>query len=345
MEYPALHQLDVAAVGLDQVADDRIAKAYPTWDDEELFNKARLVNAALLAKIHTVEWTPALLSNPTTTEAMYANWWGILGKRTRDNLGRLVDDEVFSGIPGGIKNHYGVPYAITEEFVAVYRLHSLVPDDFSFRSLTNNEELRVAELPELLGDAGTRLIDTLGVENALYSFGTSHPGALRLHNFPNHLRKLPRHDGGVVDLATTDILRDRERGVPRYNDFRELLHLPRAKSFETLTDNPTWAKELREVYGDVDQVDLLTGTLVEPLPPGMAFGDTQFRIFVLMASRRLNSDRFFTTGFNAEVYSPVGFEWVATNTMSSVLLRHYPKLAGALNHVTNPFAPWNVARF
>lgn len=324
---------------------DALAKAYPTWDDEELFNKARLVNAALLAKIHTVEWTPALLSNPTTTTAMHANWWGVLGKQAHDNLGRVVDDEVFCGIPGGIKNHYGVPFAITEEFVAVYRLHSLVPDEFSFRNLTNNEELRAAELPDLLGDSGTQLLDALGVENAFYSFGTSHPGALRLHNYPNHLRKLPRHDGGLVDLATTDILRDRERGVPRYNDFRELLHLPRAKSFETLTDDPVWAKELREVYGDVDQVDLLTGTLVEPLPPGMAFGDTQFRIFVLMASRRLNSDRFFTTDFNADVYSPVGLEWVNTNTMSSVLLRHYPNLAGALNHVANPFAPWNVARF
>jgi hypothetical protein len=152
---------------------------------------------------------------------------------------------------------------------------------------------------------------------------------------------LPRHDGEITDLATIDILRDRERGVPRYNDFRESLHLPRAKSFETLTDNPVWAKELADVYGDVDRVDLLTGCLVEPLPPGMAFGDTQFRIFVLMASRRLNSDRFFTTDFSDQVYSPVGMQWVRNNTMRDVLLRHYPALAGALRQVSNPFAPWS----
>lgn len=34
--------------------------------------------------------------------------------------------------------------------------------------------------------------------------------------------------------------------------------------------------------------------LAEPLPPGFGFSDTAFRIFILMASRRLKSDRFFT---------------------------------------------------
>jgi hypothetical protein len=44
---------------------DALATAYPGWGDDELFEHARLINAAVLAKIHTVEWTPALLSNPT----------------------------------------------------------------------------------------------------------------------------------------------------------------------------------------------------------------------------------------------------------------------------------------
>ena len=33
------------------------------WGDEQLFQTARLVNAALMAKIHMVEWTPALLGH------------------------------------------------------------------------------------------------------------------------------------------------------------------------------------------------------------------------------------------------------------------------------------------
>ena len=37
---------------------DRLQADYPHWPDEELFQRARLINAALIAKIHTVEWTP-----------------------------------------------------------------------------------------------------------------------------------------------------------------------------------------------------------------------------------------------------------------------------------------------
>ena len=59
-----------------------------------------------------------------------------------------------------------------------------------------------------------------------------------------------------------------------------------------------------------------------------------------MASRRLNSDRFFTDDFRPEVYSPAGFRWVQDNDMTTVLLRHYPQLRPALHGVDNPFAPW-----
>ena len=58
----------------------------------------------------------------------------------------------------------------------------------------------------------------------LYSFGVANPGAITVHNYPNFLRELMRPDGEVIDLASIDIMRDRERGVPRYNRFRELLH-------------------------------------------------------------------------------------------------------------------------
>src|SRR5262249_50107419 len=41
---------------------DRLRIDYPAADGEWLFQKARVINAALIAKIHTVEWTPALLA-------------------------------------------------------------------------------------------------------------------------------------------------------------------------------------------------------------------------------------------------------------------------------------------
>lgn len=43
---------------------DRLAAEYPSWSDDDIFDHARLVNAALMAKIHTVEWTPSITAHP-----------------------------------------------------------------------------------------------------------------------------------------------------------------------------------------------------------------------------------------------------------------------------------------
>jgi hypothetical protein len=117
---------------------------YPSWTDEEIFQRARLINAALIAKIHTVEWTPAVISHPTTVAALRANWFGIAGERVYKLFGRISAREEISGIPGGETDHFGVPFALTEEFVAVYRMHPLVRDDWSLRASSDDRELRPA---------------------------------------------------------------------------------------------------------------------------------------------------------------------------------------------------------
>jgi hypothetical protein len=319
---------------------ERLAEEFPDWSDDELYDRARLINAALMAKIHTVEWTPAIIAHPTTRYAMRANWYGILGKRLNKKLGRRSSNEVLGGIPGSPTDHHGVRYSLTEEFVAVYRMHPLLPDDFTFRSLQTDEVLEERTFREL-GALHTRArLDELGIPNAFYSLGIAHPGAITLHNYPRFLQHFERPDGTIMDLAATDIIRIRERGVPRYNEFRRLFHLKPAASFEELTDNPQWAEELRRVYGDVERVDLMVGLYAEPLPKGFGFSDTAFRVFILMASRRLKSDRFFTRDYNAETYTQAGLDWIDENSMIDVLKRHYPELEPALRGVENAFAPW-----
>jgi Animal haem peroxidase len=58
---------------------------------------------------------------------------------------------------------------------------------------------------------------------------------------------------------------------------------------------------LREVYGDdVEACDLLIGNLAEKKIPGFAISETSFHIFILMASRRLEADRFLTEHYTKE---------------------------------------------
>jgi hypothetical protein len=323
---------------------DHLHAAYPDWDDEEIFQRARLVTAALIAKIHTVEWTPAVISHPTTVVALRANWWGLAGERVHDLFGRVTGSEVISGIPGGETDHYGIPYALTEEFVAVYRMHPLVRDDWSLRAANDDTSLRECSFRDIAGPEALKVLQTIPTADLFYSFGTLHPGLVTLHNFPKFLQEYERPDGHLQDLAATDILRSRELGVPRYNEFRRLLRLKPAASFEDLTGNAAWAKEIKRVYeGDIEKVDLTVGMFAEKLPAGFAFSDTAFRIFILMASRRLNSDRFFTEYYTPEVYSKAGIQWIDDNSMMTVLLRHHPELRTAMAGLMNAFAPWNTA--
>jgi Animal haem peroxidase len=320
---------------------DRLKSQYPYWSDEELFQRARLVVAALLAKIHTIEWTPAVISHPTTVFALRANWFGVAGERIARSFGRISDSEVISGIPGAATEHYGVPFSLTEEFTAVYRMHPLMPDDFDIRSLDGDRPLAQLRFPEMAGPNSKDIAERFATADLYYSFGTTHPGAIVLHNFPKFLQEFTRPDGTVIDLAATDVIRIRELGVPRYCAFRRMMHMPVPRTFEELAEDPAVAAELSDVYGgDIDQVDLMVGMYAEKRPTGFAFSDTAFRIFVLMASRRLNSDRFFTEDFRPEVYSPEGLAWVRDNDMRTVLLRHYPQLRPALARSDNAFAPW-----
>jgi hypothetical protein len=323
---------------------DRLRQEYPGWTDDQLYDKARLVVAALTAKIHTVEWTPAVIAHPTTIFAIHANWWGVMGELRggrSSRKGLLSGSDLLYGIPGSATDHHGVPYSLTEEFVAVYRMHPLLPDEFTFRSVDDGHILQTRTFPEV-GALHTRerLLE-LSVANAIYSLGVANPGAITLHNYPRFLQHFDRPDGRLMDLAATDILRNRERGVPRYNQFRRLFRLKPAASFEELTDNPACAEQMRAVYdGRIEDVDLMVGMYAEPLPPGFAFSDTAFRVFILMASRRLKSDRFLSRDYRPEVYTKAGLDWINENSLVSILLRHYPSLAPALKGVPNAFAPW-----
>ena len=317
----------------------------PQWTSDQIFDTARLINCALMAKIHTVEWTPAILAHPTLKIAMNANWWGLMGEKLHKLLGRVTKGETISGIPGSTVDQFGAPYSLTEEFVSVYRLHPLIPDDIALFHVQTGAHKTNLPMPDVAFDKARSpmLSHGLSFGDVLYSFGINFPGAVTIKNTPSFLRDVHLPDGRHLDLGAVDILRDRERGVPRYNEFRRLFHMNPVHSFKELTGgkNPELEKEVSELYnGDIETVDLLVGMFCEPLPKGFGFSDTAFRVFILMASRRLKSDRFIATDWNTEVYTKEGMDWVQNNTMTDVLCRHYPELRAPLEGVANPFAPW-----
>ena len=51
--------------------------AYADASDEEIFQVARLVVSAEIAKVHTIEWTTQLLYGESLYRGMNSNWFGL----------------------------------------------------------------------------------------------------------------------------------------------------------------------------------------------------------------------------------------------------------------------------
>jgi len=320
-----------------------LVRHHPDWRDDRLFEVARLINVALMDKIHTVEWTPALLRNETLKKAMEAHWHGLFSAKTL--AGVYPKSELRDGIPGSSSDTFEVPFALTEEFVSVYRLHPMLPDTVALCSL-EGDRLRTARDLRAFGDVAFQhsapLTRALGLPSLAYSLGIANAGSMTLHNYPDFLRHLPAHETRTdeIDLAAVDIFRDRERGVPRYNAFREQFDLPRKKTFADITSDLPTQRTLASLYRNVDEVDLLIGLLAEQPPAGFAISDTAFRVFVGMASRRLKADRFITSAYREQVYTREGLAWIDETDFSTVLLRHMNELGPLLQTVPEPFMPW-----
>jgi hypothetical protein len=431
---------------------------------EQLFQVARLVVAAEIAKIHTIEWTTQLLYDEVLYQGMNANWFGLFREDNKvsraleriavDNLGRsfreadqtlwysvfasgsgifglgnrrFADDNgllSFRGrgddiwsianpdhVNGGV-NHFGSPFNFPEEFVTVYRLHPLVPDVLEYREVGEPNAIR-RNVPVIstFRARATPAVREGGLANWALTMGRQRLGTLTLNNHPLFLQNLPMPrlggEGSQLDVPALDLLRDRERGVPRFNEFRRQYGLKSLTSFDDFIDRrlpaddaerlrqEAFVAKLRNVYGqhrcddalvitavqelngklvtdclghpdgtvvdNVEDLDAVVGWLAESTRPhGFAISETQFTVFILNASRRLFSDRFFTSSFRPEFYSNLGVEWVNNNgpdgvvieagrpnghedqvlPFKRVLLRTMPELADELSGVVNAFDPW-----
>ncbi len=333
---------------------DRLKQRYPHWDDNRLFNVARLINAAVMAKIHTVEWTPAILPNHALSTALHANWFGILTNLLRTDKHRQTVAEInvrnpeMGGVVGNPINKHEGDFGLTEEFVEVYRLHPLLPETLKLTRLNGDGQVQEIPLPETRQAGSRKVTQRFAMADLFYSFGNMHPGQLVLNNYPQFLQELSIPGNPLFDMGAVDILRARERGVPRYNEFRRQLGLNPIRTFDDLTDDAAQVQILKEVYGDhpkdVEKLDLLIGTLAEGhRPTGFGFGETLFQIFILNATRRLQADRFYTDSYNEETYTKEGLDWIDEVDFRTVLLRNYPQLAKTgLPNIKNAFEPWDT---
>jgi prostaglandin-endoperoxide synthase 2 len=195
------------------------------------------------------------------------------------------------------------------EFNLVYRWHSLIPDKLQvgdeFLDLKETT-FRTKHFFERHGLAG--IIDTASRQRA---------GRVGLRNTPEML---------LYMAERPSILAGRKVRLRSYNEYRQACGFPRAKSFEEISSYPDVCAALRDVYGNVDEVEFYTGLFAEDtrrnsvLPPlmGRLVGGHAF-------SQVLTNPLFAPAIYNEQTFSRCGLGIIGqTKSLAEIVQRNVP---------------------
>lgn len=247
----------------------------PHWNDETLFQETRHINAAIIQHITYNEFLPMVLGK----EVMQ-----------RHNL-ILQKDAYYTGY-----DQYTNPSVASGFSSAAFRFgHSLLPSTIERWSKTHRYvgSQRLSEMLQQPYD----LYKGGWTDN--YIMGMINQVAQALDNsvtqeVTNHLFQEPGKKWGL-DLASLNIQRGREHGVPSYNKWREFCGFKRIRAFHELhgiMSNLT-VKGYEKYYEDPDDIDLWSAGVAEKPLPGSMVGPTFACIIGKQFSNFRSGDRFW----------------------------------------------------
>ena len=332
----------------------QLRRRYPShrWTSDQLYGVARLIVAAVQAKIHTVEWTTAVLPNRQVVAGLNTAIFGLIETLFRRFGERRIRSAwepkhpVLGGLMGGQRDNHGVRHGFSEEFDSVYRLHQALVDNLEIRRVGEPAPREIIPLPATRGKAAGELLRQHGLSTILNSLGCQKGGALVGNNVPLWAVQMSIEGQSFIDIAAIDLLRDRERGIPGYNQARKLFGYPPLESYDEMGVDADVKAKLEKHYGHAPEglyrMDLQVGMLHDrDRPEGFAFDDFRFRLFIHAAASRIEQDPFFNELFEPEVYTDWGLQHIEEMNRKKLLLLHCPELkASGLAGINNAFEPW-----
>ncbi|VDM81391.1 unnamed protein product [Strongylus vulgaris] len=256
-------------------------KANPDWTDQKIFEETRRVNIAQYQHQVYNEYLP-----------------GIVGDKLMDNF------KLRTMKPGsGFSKDYSpsVNAALTAEFAAAaFRFgHGQARKDFP--RVTNKNTTAGTSV-----DIGSNIfyVDSHYAPNqggmASFIEGMMQYPVMKSDNefsFPirNQLFEIRGQPASGVDLVAVNIMRGRDIGLFPYNEYRTLVGLKKANSFDDLRSemDAINVDALKKVYADVNDIDLYSGIMLEKPTLGAAIGPTGGYIIAEQFAALKRGDRFF----------------------------------------------------
>lgn len=244
---------------------ERIASENPQFSDEQIYQAARRIVIAELQHITYDEFLKALLG-----------------------AGALKQDHGYDAtVNSGIAQNFST---------AAYRLGHTLLSPLILR--LNEDGSPVVAGPLSLRDAffsaTPPLLENGGIEQFLR--GAAAQKAQDLDRFIiDDVRSFlfgPPGAGGL-DLVALNIQRGRDHGLPDFNTVREEMGLKRYERFSQITSDRQAAQALEQLYGNVNNIDLFAGLLIEKDVPGGIVGETLRAVLVDQFQRTRAGDRFW----------------------------------------------------
>ena len=287
-ENPSLTSLQTIFVREHNHQVDRLAAADPGLDAETLYQTARAIVTAEIAHITYGEFLPHLVGADAIPEY------------------RGYDATVDA--------------SLTLEFAAAaYRWgHSTVSAETVRRDEAGAVVGQELDLRDVFFLAPAGFIEDGGAGGFLRHLGTDRAQAMD-GRIVEDLRNFLFNPGVGTDLASINIQRGRDLGLPTLNETRIALGLNPYASIAELTSDTATAAGLTAAYGTIDAVELWAGGLSENLVPGAFLGET-FQTIVAEQFRVLrDGDRFYyqNQGFDAAT-----LRMIEDTSLSDIILRN-----------------------
>jgi prostaglandin-endoperoxide synthase 2 len=193
------------------------------------------------------------------------------------------------------------------EFNLLYRWHSLVPSSFRIgdRDVPVNDTL-----------FNTDTVVERGLGACFEDASRQRAGRVGLFNSPPE----------VWHAELASIEQARAVRLRPYNEYRRLARFPRARTFSDVSSDPRVQEGLRDVYGDVDRIELVPGLFAEDVRRNAVLPSLIGRLVAIDAfSQAFTNPLLSPRVFNPETFSPLGWQLIATtNTLSDLVHRNIP---------------------
>jgi peroxidase len=239
-----------------RIAQD-LSTFHPKWNDNQIFERARQINIAQFQQVVTYEWLPQQIGD-------ISEYKGYDSKETPQ-----ISDEF---------NAAGFRFGHSQTGNKIEKIDS---------------EGNATSLPLLTTFGAPNITEGKDVDEILRGSTVTLDEEVDT-NVVFDLRNALFPPAGVgFDLYSANIQRGRERGLADYNQVRVDFGLERVKSFDELTSDKQLADTLEELYGTVEDVDLLIGLFTEDAVAPSGAGETTKAIVGEQFERLRDADRFW----------------------------------------------------